>query len=228
MGDSQDTTYMGMALVGGNAGQVKIGDDGCIRQAVTDLGAVNAYHMTIADGATVTSGYIQGYYASLTTSSDTAWSTANTQGNVFATDISLAAGTVACEVEGSYVYISGSSNCTKSSANISGQVVYIDDLGGSPSSRSGIQLHFADGNVGSTQDAAILIRLEGSSCALTNVIQFAGTANKKPAYFFATNAAGQASTFLQAITISSGGTQNLALVCNINGSQYNIPLWAAT
>ena len=222
MSDSQDTTYMGMALVGGNAGQFKIGDDGCVRQAVTDLGAVNAYHMTIADGATVTSGYIQGYYASLTTSSDTAWSTGGTQGNVFATDISLAAGTVACEVEGSYVYISGSSNCTKSGANVSGQVVYIDDLGSAPSTRAGIQIHIADGNVGSSQDGAIVVRYDGSSCLGTNLVDVFC-----PQYvtnFLKTNVTGG---FVNTAS-RQAATVTRSLVCLINGTTFYIPLLSAT
>jgi hypothetical protein len=222
MSDSNETTYMGTALVGGDAGQVKIGDDGCIRHTVSDLGAVNGYAMTITDGETITSGYVQGFYASLTTSSDTAWSTGNTQGNVFATDIALTAGTVACEVEGSYVYISGSSNCTKTSANISGQVVYIDDLGGAPTSRAGIQIHIADGNVGSTQDGAIVVRYEGSSCLGTNLIQV-----WCPQYvtnFLKTNVTGG---FVDTSS-RAAATVTRSLVCLINGTTYYIPLLSAS
>lgn len=182
------------------------------------------FAIAVTENNTVTSGYLQPFYTSITLTSDAAWSTGNAQINAFATDITLD-GTVSCEVEGMYVYIAGSS-ATVTSANISGMVVYIADLSGAPSTRAGIQIHIEDGNTASSQDAAVLVRLEGSSSTLTNLIQLAGTATKKPAYFLATNQGGAASTLVQ--TKTCGGTQNLVLVCNINGSTYWIPMYAAS
>jgi hypothetical protein len=141
---------------------------------------------------------------------------------VFATDISLAAGTVACEVEGSYVYISGSSNCTKTSANISGHAVFIDDLGGAPTSRAGIQIHIADGNVGSSQDGAIVIRYEGSSCLGTNLMQV-----WCPQYvtnFLKTNVTGG---FVDT-TSRAAAAASRHLVVLLNGTTYYIPCLSAT
>lgn len=200
-------------------------EDGAFDIVVADPGADNLLSIVVTDGSSaVTSGYLQPFYTSITLDSDANWSTANAQINAFATDITLD-GTIACEVEGMYVYIA-SSSATLTTANISGFVAYFADLGSAPATRAGVQLHFEGGDVGTGQDAAILIRLEGASAALTNVFQFAGTAAKKPAIFIATNAGGQSGTFLQTHTL--GGSQTLALVCNINGSTYMIPLYEAS
>lgn len=192
--------------------------------SASDPGANNLVSVAAADGSTVTSGYLQPFYASITLDSDANWTTGNAQINAFASDITLA-GTVAVEVSGAYIYISASADSI-ASANISGYNAYIADLGGSPSTRAGIQIHIEDGNVGSSQDAAVLVRLEGSSSSLTNLIQLAGTATRKPAKFFATNQGAAAGSLVQAFT--AGGTQDLVLVCNINGSTYWIPMYAAS
>lgn len=210
-----DTSGIAMTLTAGGAFDI----------TATSPGADNLLAITATDGSTVTSGYLQPFYTNITLSSAASWSTGNAQINAFATDITLS-GTVACEVEGMYVYIAGSSPDSLASANISGYVAYIADLGAAPLSRAGIQIHIEDSNTASGQDAAVLVRLEGSSSTLTNLIQLAGTATKKPAYFLATNQGAAASTFIQAFT--AGGTQDKVLVCNVNGSTYWIPMYAAS
>ena len=208
------SAYKGIAL-GPNS-------DGSFDIVVTDPGGDNLFSIAVTDGSSaVTSGYLQPYYTSITLDSDANWSTGSAQINAFATDITLD-GTVACEVEGMYVYIT-SASATLTSANISGYVVNIANLGSSPATRAGLQIHIEDGNVGSSQDAAILIRLEGASAALTNVFQFA--ASSLPSIFLATNAGG-GTKMIQTHTVDSSAT--LVLVCNINGSTYWIPLHAAS
>lgn len=198
---------------------------GALDLTFSSPGADNLISIVVTDGSTaVTSGYLQPFYTSITLDSDANWSTGSAQINAFAADISLD-GVVACEVEGMYIYIT-SASATLSSANISGIAINIANLGSAPSSRSGIQLHIEDGNVASGQDAAILVRLEGSTAALTNLIQLSGTASLKPGYFFTTNQGGAASSLLQ--THTATGTQGLVLVCNINGSTYWIPLYEAS
>ena len=198
---------------------------GAFNMSFTDPGADNLIAITVTDGSSaVTSGYLQPFYANITLDSDASWSTGSAQINAFATDITLD-GTVSCEVEGMYVYITNSSG-TITSANISGLVVNIADLGSQASTRAGLQIHIEDGNVAASQDAAILVRLEGSSGALTNLIQLSGTASLKPAYFLTTNQGGAASTMVQSKTCA--GTQDTVLVCNINGSTYWIPMYAAS
>jgi len=189
-----------------------------------DPGADNLVAITANDGSTVTSGYLQPFYTAITLDSDAAWSS-SAQINAFAADITLD-GTVNVETSGVYIYITSASAPTISSGQVNGYEVYIDDLKAAPSTRAGIQIHVADGNTASNQDAAMLVRLEGSSSTLTNLIQLAGTANKKPAYFLATNQGGAASSLIQSFT--AAGTQDLVLVCNINGSTYWIPMYAAS
>lgn len=195
---------------------------GVDNRTFTSPGADNLLALIVTDTSTATSGYLQPFYTSITLTSDAAWSTSNAQINAFATDITLD-GTVACEVEGMYVYITNSSG-TVTSANISGYVCYIDNLAASATSRAGIQIHVADGNVGSVQDAAVLVRMEGSSCALTNLMQI--YCPQYITYFLKTNSAATAGKMIQSKT--AAGTQDLVLVCNINGSTYWIPMYAAS
>ncbi|MGW8179189.1 MAG: hypothetical protein ACWGQW_10585, partial [bacterium] len=184
----------------------------------TSVGADNLIAVTVTDSNTVTSGYLQSFYTSVTTSGS--YTTGNTQINAFAVDL-LLGGTVGCEAEGFYAYIAKSGSPTLTSANISGMVVYIDDLGGAPSSRSGIQIHIADGNAASGQDAFITMRLEGGSGAVTSMFQKAGTANN-PTYFLSTNATNN----MLAAGDYLGGTPASAygMKCYVNGTVYYIPL----
>jgi hypothetical protein len=73
-------------------------------QTFTDDGAHNFFSITIADGTTMTSGYIQPFYASITTSGSI--TTGSAQVNAFAADISLG-GVIGSEVAGAYIYVSG-------------------------------------------------------------------------------------------------------------------------
>src|SRR4030066_129538 len=198
-------------------------EDGVTNWVVASPGADNVLAVVVTDTSTVTSGYIQGVYVSLTLTSDASYTTGSAQINGFAVDLFLD-GTVGCEAEGMYVYVASNSAPTLTSSNINGINVYIDDLKATPGNRSALQLHIADGNAASGQDAFIVCRLEGASGAVTNFLQFAGTATL-PSYFMATNS-GSGTKMIQAITV--GGTQDKVLACNINGSTYWIPLYAAS
>jgi hypothetical protein len=206
MAASDNTTYMGIALVGGASEQVQIGDNG--------------FHMTISESATVTSGYCQGFYVQLTTSSDTAYSTGNAQINAFATDISLASGTVACEVEGMYVYISGSSDCTLTNAWVSGLTVYIDDLGSSPNNLTGVCVHWNAQDAATTREAVFYCKGEtGTPGALL------GCGNNMPTYFFRADILNDDGM----ITLGQFDvTPTYGLACYVNGSTFYIALHPAS
>ena len=191
----------------------------------TDPGADNIFAITVADGSTVTSGYLQAFYASITLDSDASYTTGSAQINAFAVDLFLD-GVVGCEAEGMYVYVASASAPTLSSGNINGINVYIDDLKAAPSSRAALQLHIADGNTASGQDAFIVCRLEGSSATVNNVIQLSGTAASKPVYFMSTNQGAASGTLIESRTLA--GTQNLALRVYVNGSTYHIPMYVAS
>jgi len=200
-------------------------EDGVTNWTVASPGADNVLSIVITDTSTVTSGYLQGVYVSVTPSSDASYTTGGAQINAFATDIFLD-GTIGCEVEGMYVYIATNGTApTLTSGNLNGVNVYIDDLKAAASSVNGIQLHMADGN-SHTQSAFVYMRMEGSSAAIDSMFQKAGTAALAPTYFLRTNNGAVTGKMIQTFTV--GGTQDLVLVCNINGSTYWIPLYAAS
>lgn len=193
-------------------------DDGQHNFTFTDLGADNFIAVTVTDSNTVTSGYLQSFYTSITTSGS--WTTGAAQINAFAVDLTLG-GTIGCEAEGFYVYIAGTGTPTLTSANISGLVSYIADLGAQPSSRCGIQLHIEDGNVASGQDAFVVMRIEGASGAVTNMFQKSGTATN-PTNFLATNATDNmlaAGDYLGGTPASAYGMKVL-----VGATTYYIPL----
>ena len=199
-----------------------IEDDGVLNLALADLGADNAFAMIITDSSTgFSSGYLQGYYVSLTTSSAGTYTSGNAQINPFAVDLFLK-GTIACEAEGMYIYVAGSSPTAITSANICGLNVYIDDLGGTPSSKSCLTLHMADNSTTSGQDAFIVMRLE-SPGVVNAMFQIPGGTSGQPNYFLKT---GNTGNMVRAITV--GGTQDKVLTCHINGSTYWLPLYAAS
>jgi len=184
----------------------------------TSVGADNLIAVTVTDSNTVTSGYLQSFYTSFTTSGS--YTTGSTQINAFAVDL-LLGGTIGCEAEGMYVYVAKSGSPTVTSGNINGINVYIDDLGGSASTRSALQLHIADGNAATGADAFILCRIEGSSGAVTNLIQKAGTATN-PTNFLATNATDNmlsAGDYLGGTPASAYGMKVL-----VGATTYYIPL----
>lgn len=200
---------------------MSVDDEGMENFTFDQPGADNMMAITVTDSSTVTSGYMQGYYASITASG--AYSTGNTQINGMAVDLFLA-GTIACEVEGLYVYVSKSGEPTVTSANVNGINIYIDDLYAAPSTRSCIQLHIADGNVGSSQDGFIVMRIEGSSASVTNMFSKNGTA-QNPTFFLYTNAVTEMVTAGDFITNASSA---YGLACNINGTTRYIPLVSNT
>lgn len=204
------STYMGLALAANGSG--------CFDWVLSDLDADNAFGLIITDANTITSGYVQGYYCSLTTSGS--YTTGSTQVNAMAVDL-LFGGTVGCEFSGAYFYLAASGSPTITSANISGVNIYIDDVGGTPGNKCALQLHMADDGVATGMDAFIVCRIEGSG-ATANFVQFAGTATL-PTYFISTNS-GAGAKMLRAYSPSDAAT--LALACYINGTVYNIPMVA--
>ncbi len=224
-------TYDGLALpafgeyyrfsADGSTEILFVEDDGVtnITVATTD-GGDNAVALTLTDGSTITSGYVQGYYVSQTTSGK--YTTGSSQINSIAVDLFLG-GEVGCEAEGMYIYVAKSGTPEFGSANISGLVVYMANLGtDAPSSRSAIQLHMEGTTVAQGQDAFVLMRLEGAGPRVTNMFEKSGTSTN-PTNFLKTNAT---DGMVQAIT--AGGTQDKVLVVNLAGSTYWIPMYAAS
>jgi len=194
-----------------------VADNGASDLSFTSVGADNLFSITHSDTSTVATGYLQNFYASLTAAGT--YTTGNTQISPFATDLTLS-GTISCEAQGMYIYVAGSGTLT--SANISGLNVYLDDFGGSlgGGSKSGIQIHIADGNTATGQNAFITMRLEGASGAATCMFEKSGTATN-PTYFLRTNAT---DGMITAGNFGTDGASTYGLAVYVAGAARYIPL----
>jgi len=179
-------------------------------------GADNLFSITVTDASTVTSGYLQSFYTSFTTSGS--YSTGSTQINAYAVDL-LLGGTVACEAEGMYIYVGPSGTPTLTSANINGLNIYMDELGAAPSVLSCLQLHKGNTTQGSSVDSFIYMRLEGLAPA-GSMIEKGGTATN-PEYFLISNAADG-----MIVAYSASDAASKALRVKLAGTVYNIPMVA--
>jgi len=205
-----------------------IEDDGVLNITHTALGADNAVSLTIVDGSTAfTTGYLQGYYVSLTTSSAASYTTGNSQINGIAVDLTLG-GTIGCEASGMYIYVAGGSSPSMASAQVTGLNIYIDDLGSNtPAVKSCITLHMADNSTASGgvyRDAFIFFKSEAGAVT-KSLLGCMAASNAEPSYFLSTNFTGN--KMIGAITISTG-SQDKVLLVNLNGSTYWIPMYAAS
>lgn len=189
---------------------------GAFNMSFTDEGADNHLAITVTDSSTVTSGYIQAFYTSVTTSG--AYSTGSTQINAYAVDL-LLGGTVACEAEGMYIYVGPSGTPTLTSANINGLNIYMDELGAAPNILAGLQIHKANTTQGSTTDTFIYMRLEGSAPA-SSMFEKGGTA-ANPEYFLISNAVDG-----MVVAYSASDSASKALRLKLGGTVYNIPMVA--
>jgi len=192
-----------------------IESDGVTNWSITSPGTDNCVSLTITDASTISGGYLQGYYCSLTTSGS--YATGSAQINAIAVDL-LLGGVIACEAEAAYFWIGASSTPTVSSANVSGLVVYVDDLGACAYC-SDVFLHWKSSSA-HTESAYIIMKGESAS-APNAAIQFSG---KYPAFFLRA----QQSETGCVISATVNGTQNKALKCNIYGSSYCIPLYVTS
>ena len=188
-------------------------------QSFVDKGAKNFFSITVTDATTITSGYIQPFYASMTTSGSI--TTTSSQICPFAADVFLG-GTISAQVAGMYVYEAASGTPVLDNSNISGIVVYLDDLGDTPGTRCGIQLCIADAHPAS-YDGFIYCRIEGSG-SVTNLIEKGGTATN-PTYLLKTNAVDG----MVSIGVVEGNVAAAAgwLRTLIGGTQYWIALHAS-
>jgi len=119
-------------------------------QTFTDDGAHNFFSITIADSTTVTTGYIQPFYANVTTSGVLSGSA---QVNAFACDMTLG-GTPGVETAAFYAYIVGSGTPTVTGLNVNGIVIYMDEIGATPAYRAGVKIYSDDDSIASGLDGA--------------------------------------------------------------------------
>jgi len=202
-------------------------EDGVTNWAIT-TGVDNALAVTVT-GSTpaIATGYLQGFYVSMSPSSAASYTTGNTQITGIAVDMFISANTLSCEVQGMYIYMAGSSIVTGTSAQIAGLNIYIDDLKiSAPSYKTGIFIHNGDSSTPTDAylDAFIIMKAEAGS-AMQSMFGFQTASNVEPDYFLATHAFGTTG-MIQTITV--GGTQDKVLVVSVNGATYWIPMYAAS
>jgi len=188
--------------------------DGQHNFAWTDKGADNFIAVTLADSTAVSSGYVQAFYANVSTTG--AWT--GGQLNVFAADITLS-GTPQ-EVSGMYLYFCETGTTTTTSMQLNGIVVNLEEMGGNLVNRSGIKIYSNDADCSGDIDAAFSAYCSGASGTFRSLLSCGG--NTEPEYFFEyTTAIGSSSRMLCDYTASTSATMALRLL--IDGSVYNVP-----
>ena len=193
-------------------------DDGVTNWSIAKTAADNAVALTLTNAGTFTTGYHQGVYISQTATGK--YTTGSSQISSYAVDLALG-GEIGCEAQGIYVYVMASGTPVLASANISGAVLYIAPLGTSvPSARCGLQIHIQGATVASEQDAFIICRTEATG-QVTSALHFQATNN--PTYFlYCNNETGMVSTQ------TPNGNVIKTISVNLNGTEYWIPLYAAS
>lgn len=116
-----------------------------------DDGAHNFFSITLTDSTTVTSGYIQPFYTSITQTG----ATSGGQVNAFAADIMLG-GVQASEISGVYIYF-GETGTFTSGSTMQGFAVYFDAFASAtpPAFRYGFHAYSAELNAYKASDADV-------------------------------------------------------------------------
>lgn len=127
----------------GTTAFLTVSNEGAHDFTFTDEGADNFISVTIADTTTITSGYIQAFYASITSTGSKSTAQTGSQQNAFAADIILG-GTQAAWTSGVFIYIAETGSCTITSSTITGYTVYLAAFGSSPASRHGFHVFSAE------------------------------------------------------------------------------------
>jgi hypothetical protein len=148
-------------------------------QSFEDLGAVNMFSITVSDATTITSGYIQSFYTSIT---QTGSVTAPAQINAFAADIFLG-GAQANEISGAYIYFGESGTATFGN-QLSGYTVYFGSFASAtvPAQRAGFHCYSEEATAtNATFDAGLNVECAGAAGTWGSVLGTMGVT--LPNYF---------------------------------------------
>lgn len=203
----------------GTTSVLTVSSNGVPDWSFTDQAADNHISLTVTNSTAVSSGYVQGYYVSLT-------STATMTGgqiNAIAVDF-LLGGTPGVECAGIYVYVAASGSPTVSSLNGWGLIINMEDMGAAPTHYGGIKIFRNVTNQGSTVDSFMYFYDSGTG--VTDSL-FIHQGSNQPQYFLKTLSAAPSSGMFQDITITSANSTK-ALATIFNSVIYYIPLHAAT
>lgn len=203
----------------GTTSVLTVSSNGVPDWSFTDQGADNHISLTVTNATAVASGYVQGYYVSLTT---TATMTGG-QINAMAIDFYLG-GTPGVECAGIYIYVDNSGSPTVSSLNLWGIIINMEDLGAAPTHLGGIKIFRNITNQGSTVDSFMYFYDSGTG--VTDSL-FIHQGSNQPENFIKTLSAAQSAGMFQDIAITSANSTK-ALRVSFNSVIYFIPLHAAT
>lgn len=200
----------------GTTAFLTVNSDGSHDFTFTDEGVDNFISVTVADSTAVSSGYLQAFYANVSTTG--VWT--GGQINGFALDLTLS-GTPGVEVAGIYLYIAETGTTVLTNAQVNGLVVNLENLGGSCANRSGVKVFSNDANVASDIDAAYSVYCSGATGTFTALLSCGGTT--PPEYFFEyTTALSDSDRILCDYTASDSATKALRIL--IDGTVYKVPV----
>ena len=144
-------TYKGLAvpLFGESTiKQVTLGTDVLNVESLAAATGSNLFRASLSSSATLSSGYLQGFYAAVAT---TGVLSSSCQVNAFAADITLS-GTPGVEVSGMYLYFAETGTTVMDNCNLNGVVVYFDEMGDTMSYRAGFKVYSDDDSIATNLD----------------------------------------------------------------------------
>ena len=213
-------TYKGLAvpLFGESTiKQVTLGTDVLNVESLAAATGSNLFRASLSSSATLSSGYLQGFYAAVAT---TGVLSSSCQVNAFAADITLS-GTPGVEVSGAYIYIAETGTTVVTALNLNGYVAYLEDMGGAPAYRYGFKAYSASANVASgtnSADATFQSMCAGSTGTWTALLGVTGTT---PPEYFLTIDNTTTTRMFSAYSPSDAATYCLRITHA--GAVYNIP-----
>ena len=214
-------TYKGLAvpLFGESTiKQVTLGTDVLNVESLAAATGSNLFRASLSSSATLSSGYLQGFYAAVAT---TGVLSSSCQVNAFAADITLS-GTPGVEVSGMYLYFAETGTTVMDNCNLNGVVVYFDEMGDTMSYRAGFKVYSDDDSIATNLDV-------GFETVSANSGLFGAMLGHKgalyPEYFLWCQNA-PTLTANMAVTYTPGDTAGHALRVNFAGTIYNIPMVA--
>jgi len=217
------TSYQASGTTASSA-YLTVNDDGTHDFSWADEGADNFISVTLTDATTISSGYIQAYYASITSTGSKTQAQTGAQQNAFAADIFLG-GTQAAWTNGMFVYIAETGTATITSSTIAGYAVYLAAFGASPASRHGF--HVFSEETSTYTDATVhdtAFHAEGAGSGTYGALL--GTDGAVPPHYFLDIMDTTDTTTRMIVDYSSSDSATKALRVLVGSTVYNIPMVA--
>lgn len=199
----------------GTTSFLTVNADGSHDFSFTDEGVDNFISVTVAESAAISSGYLQAFYANISTTG--VWT--GGQINGFALDMTLS-GTPGVEVAGAYFYFSETGTTVTTNLNLNGVVVYFEEMSGDCSMRAGFKAYSDDDGVAGNLDAGFVT--VSANAGLWGAM-LGHSQPTYPNYFLWCQHVMSGSTPGMFVDHTPGDTAGKALRINMGGTIYNIP-----